>query len=492
MSAHGIYRSLGIILLLFGAGCAKPKLQGQYDLEVEIKETWQSGAAQKEDPVAAWWTTFQDSGLSRVIERTLQQNHDARAAAARVQAALTEARITGTELKPSVVAGFGVDSRKLNFIGFPFPGSEEGVLSRTFTTYGVSLGVSWEADLWGRLRSGEMAAYQLYEAQEAELRALQLFLAGQAARIWFASIEAANQLSLAKETVVRFEESGRAIRIRFEAGVRPAFDLRLALTDLASAESLVQLRQEQLDRSLRQLEILSGQYPSGALSLSASLPDLPGPVPAGIPAEMVARRPDLMAAQKRLLAADAQIAQSRAALYPQLSLTGSLGTSTDALKDLLDGDFSVWSLAGNLLQPVFQSGRLRKGVDLARARAEEALQSYAGSVLRALAEVESALAAEASLNERLMALQQAAEQAQAAVALARLRYGQGVGDVLSVLDSQRRVLTTGSQILTVKRERLDNRIDLHLALGGELRQSSPDPAASLSDVNSSSSDGKKE
>ena len=382
MSAHGISRSLGVILLLFGAGCAKPKLQGQYDLEVEIKETWQSGATQKEDPVAAWWTTFQDSGLSRVIERTLQQNHDARAAAARVQAALTEARITGTGLKPSVVAGFGADSRKLNFIGFPFPGSEEEVLSRTFTTYGVSLGVSWEADLWGRLRSGEVAAYQLYEAQEAELRALQLFLAGQAARIWFASIEAANQLSLAKETVVRFEESGRAIRIRFEAGVRPAFDLRLALTDLASAESLVQLRQEQLDRSLRQLEILSGQYPSGALSLSASLPDLPGPVPAGIPAEMVARRPDLMAAQKRLLAADAQIAQSRAALYPQLSLTGSLGTSTDALKDLLDGDFSVWSLAGNLLQPVFQSGRLRKGVDLARARAEAGMSFSAPPIIR--------------------------------------------------------------------------------------------------------------
>ena len=485
-------RWTGVILLLLTSGCAKPKLQGQYDLDVDIKETWQSGAAAQDDPLAAWWTTFQDSGLSRVVERTLQQNRDSRAAVARVQAALTEARIAGTELKPSVAAGFGAINRKQNFIGFPFPGSEEGVLSRTFTTYGVSLDVSWEADLWGRLRSGELATYQLYEAQEAELRALQLSLAGQAAKIWFAAIESANQLSLAAETVVSFEESSRAVRIRFEAGVRPAFDLRLALTDLASAESLVQQRQEQLDRTLRQLEILSGQYPSGALALSDSLPDLPGPVPAGLPADMVARRPDLMAAQKRLLAADAQIAQSRAALYPRLSLTGSLGTSTDALRDLLNGDFSVWSLAGNLLQPVFESGRLRKGVDLARAHAEEALQFYAGSVLLALAEVESALAAEASLNERLRALEQAAEQAQAAVALARLRYSQGVGDVLSVLDSQRRVLTARSQVLTVKRERLDNRIDLHLALGGELRQASPDPGASLPDVNSGTSGGKRE
>ncbi len=494
MSPGSISWSIGVAFVLLSAGCAKPKLQGQYDLEVEIKETWQAAAeaAGRDDPVAAWWTTFQDSGLSRVIERTLQQNRDARAAVARVHAALTESRIAGTELKPSVGAGFGTNSRKQNFIGFPFPGSEGGVLSRTFTTYGVSLDVSWEADLWGRLRSGELAAYQLYEAEEVAYRGLQHSLAGQSAKIWFACIEAANQLSLAEETVVSFEESSRAIRLRFEAGVRPAFDLRLVLTDLASAESLVQLRQEQLDRTLRQLEILSGQYPSGTLSLSDSLPDLPGPVPAGIPADMVARRPDLMAAQKRLLASDAQIAQSRAALYPRLSLTGSLGTSTDALNNLLDGDFSVWSLAGTLLQPVFQAGRLRKGVDLARARAQEALQSYAGNVLRALAEVESALVAEASLNKRLVALEQAAVQAQAAVALARLRYGQGVGEVLSVLDSQRRVLTTRSQILTVKRERLDNRIDLHLALGGELRQSSPDPGASPWDVHSDTNGGRDE
>ncbi len=469
MSPRSPSRSVGLVVLLLSTGCAKPRLQGQYDLDVEIKETWQAAPAGDDDPLAAWWTTFQDPGLSRVIEQTLLQNRDARAAAARVQAALTESRIAGSELRPSVEASFTPNSRKQNFIGFPIPGSEGQVLSRTFTTYGLSLAVSWEADLWGRLRSGELAAYQLYEAEAAAYRALQHSLAGQSAKIWFACIEAANQLSLAHETVGSFEESSRAIRVRFEAGVRPAFDLRLVLTDLASAESLVQQRREQFNRTLRQLEILSGDYPSGTLALSDSLPDLPGPVPAGIPADMVARRPDLISAQKRLLASDAQIAESRGALYPRLSLTGSLGTSTDALSSLLDGDFSVWSLAGSLVQPVFQAGRLRRGVDLARARAEAALESYAGSVLSALAEVESALAAEASLNERLVALEQAAEQAQAAVALARLRYIRGVGDVLGVLDSQRRVLTTRSQILTVKRERLDNRIDLHLALGGELQ-----------------------
>ncbi len=480
------------VILVGASACAKPGLQSQYDPGVEVKPTWQSGSPVEGPPLKSWWTSFNDSGLSSVIEQTLDQNHDIRAAAARIEAALAEARIAGTERKPTVGTGLGGSRRKQNFIGFPIPGSEDQVLSRTFSTFGVSLDVSWEADLWGRIRSGELASYQSYEAQAAEFEALQLSLSAQASKAWFASLEAASQLALARETVESFTDSSQSIRVRFEAGVRPAFDLRLVLTDVASAESLMQQRKEQLDRSVRQLEILAGRYPSGTLGLGNVLPELPGPVPAGLPAQMVARRPDLIAARKRLLAADARIAESRAALYPRLTLTGSLGTSTDALQDLLDGDFSVWSLAGNALQPIFQAGRLRRGVDLARARAEEALQSYAAAVLRALAEVEAALAAETSLNERLLALEQATRQAGAAVALARLRYVGGVGDVLSVLESQRRVLTTRSQLLTVQRMRLDNRVDLHLALGGGLENPISDPATSTLDSRGTSPPGSRE
>ena len=470
-----------IAALLGSAGCSKPGLHNQYDPGVEMKTAWQSGSVIDGKPLKSWWSTFDDSGLSRVVEQTLQQNHDVRAAAARVEAALAEALITGTELKPVMGGSLGSNRRKQNFIGFPIPGSEDKILKRTFSTFGVSLDVSWEADLWGRLRSEEVASYRSYEAQEAEFAALQLSLTGQASKAWFACMEAASQLSLARRTLDSFEASSLSIKVRFEAGMRPASELRLVLTDVATAESLVKQRSEQLARTVRQLEILTGRYPSGTLQPGHALPEFPGPVPAGLPVQIVARRPDLIAARKRLLAADAHIAASQAALYPSLTLTGSLGTSSDALKSLLDGDFSIWSLAGNALQPIFQSGRLRRGVELARARADEALQSYAAAVLRALAEVESALAAEAFLNEQVLALEEAIEQAGAGVALARLRYAGGIGDVLSMLEAQRRVLRTRSEMLTLQRMRLENRVDLHLALGGGFEIPTRTLAASISD-----------
>ena len=477
---------LTILALLGSAGCAKPGLQNQYDPGVEMKPVWQSGSISDGKPLKSWWSTFGDPGLSRVVEETLQQNHDVRGAAARVETALAEARIAGTELKPAVGGSLGGNRRKQNFIGFPIPGSENDILKRTFSTFGVSLDVSWEADLWGRLRSDEVASYHSYEAQMAEFSALQLSLTGQASKAWFACMEAAGQLSLAQAIVDSFEDSSHSLRVRFQAGVRPASELRLVLTDVATAESLVKQRSEQLARTVRQLEILTGHYPSGTLQLGNSLPEFPGPVPAGLPVEIVARRPDLIAARRRLLAEDARIAASQTALYPSLTLTGSLGTSSDALKSFLDGNFSIWSLVGNAVQPIFQSGRLRRGVDLARARADEALQFYAATVLRALGEVESALAAEAFLNEQVLALEQAIIQGGAAVALARLRFARGIGDVRSVLEAQRRVLRTRSEMLALQRMRLENRVDLHLALGGGLEIPTPDLADSTSDDNGTS------
>jgi outer membrane protein TolC len=178
------------------------------------------------------------------------------------------------------------------------------------------------------------------------------------------------------------------------------------------------------------------------------------------------RRPDLLAAERRLSAAHARVLESKQALYPRISLTGSAGTSSDELKNLLDGDYSVWNLVANLLQPVFQGGRLRANVNLAEARELEGLALYAQSVLGAFAEVESALSAEELLSQQEAALTQAAEQSVAARQLADQRYAQGLTDFIAVLEAQRRAFNSQSQLITVQRQRLDNRIDLYLALGG--------------------------
>jgi outer membrane protein TolC len=189
-------------------------------------------------------------------------------------------------------------------------------------------------------------------------------------------------------------------------------------------------------------------------------------MPALLPVELISRRPDLAAQEQRLVAAGFDVRRARASLYPRLSLTGSTGRLSSDVEDLLDSDFSVWSLAANLLQPVFQGGRLRAGVDLAEARQRELASTWAQAVLGAFAEVELSLAAADSLAVQADALRRAAEQAVEAQELAERRYDAGLADFLSVLQSQRDASLSQTALLAVRRQQLEARVDLHLALGG--------------------------
>ena len=215
---------------------------------------------------------------------------------------------------------------------------------------------------------------------------------------------------------------------------------------------------------------MAGRYPARRLEVPQDLPHVPGPVPAGLPSDLVRRRPDLAAAERRLAAADARLASAKAERYPRLSLTGSGGRSSDELNNLLDGDFTVWSLAGNLLQPLFQGGRIDANIDLSSARVKEVLEQYVSAVLKAFLEVETRLAAERFLEERTAHLEAASRHADAAAALAESRYRAGLENYITLLDSQRTALLTRSRFLEVRRLRLENRVDLYLALGGGFEQ----------------------
>ena len=212
--------------------------------------------------------------------------------------------------------------------------------------------------------------------------------------------------------------------------------------------------------------MLLGLYPGRDLEFPRELIVTPAGVPAGLPADLVARRPDLVAAERRLTASQEQLKVARASLYPRLSLTASGGTSTAELSDLVKGDFSVWSLAGNLLAPLFSGGRLRAGVDLADAGVDVEVAGYVGTALRAYSEVETTLAAEDYLAERATNLSEATIQSRAAERLALDRYRNGLEGYITVLESQRRTFDAESAWITGRRERLDNRVDLYLALGG--------------------------
>ena len=317
-----------------------------------------------------------------------------------------------------------------------------------------------------RLRAGHAATIADLQAVEADWRAARLSLVAQTLRAYFGVVEAQRQVNLAEATVQSYDLSNRQVQSRYERGLRPTLDLLLSRASLSSAESVMHQRRLQLDVAVRQREVLVGRYPAGRLRTSTRLPGVPSPIPAGLPAELIGRRPDLAAAQRRLAASDARVAEARRNLYPRIGLTASGGRSSEGLGDLLDGDFGVWNLVGNLTQPLFQGGRLRAGIDLAEAHAERAVVGYAQAALRAFAEVESGLAAEGLLANQESALTAASRESTDARILAEQRYAKGLTDLLTLLTSQRASFDAESRLLAVQRQRLETRIDLHLALGG--------------------------
>ena len=222
-----------------------------------------------------------------------------------------------------------------------------------------------------------------------------------------------------------------------------------------------------------------GRYASGTLSTPSTLPDTPPAIPGGLPAQLVSRRPDLVAAERRIAAARQRLNVARAELYPRLTLTAATGTATSALTDLIDGNFGIWSLLGNLLQPLFQGGRLRAGVDRADARAAEELATYANIALQAFSEVETALAAEEFLRDREGHLEISVEQSRAAERLADDRYRAGLDDYITVLNSQRLALQAEGDLIAARRQRLENRVNLYLALGGGFDQLAAPVSVSL-------------
>ncbi|MEE2628365.1 MAG: efflux transporter outer membrane subunit [Candidatus Latescibacterota bacterium] len=451
------------ILTVF-SGCASAPAVRHPDIGIEKPARESSTDA---TPIAKWWTHLGDAHLDSLVDQALQSNFNLQTAAARLAQAEAQARIAGASLQPSIGLGGSGTRRKQNFIGFPIPGNQGQVLSNTTNSYGVSLSSSWELDLWGGLRAGTRAAKADAQAAQAELYGARLSVAAQTARAYVAAVEAKRQVELARATVDNYRVSNEQIDSRYERGLSASLELRLGRSNLAVAEATLEQRRQQWDRTKRQLEILLGRYPSGRIETGDRLPAAPSPAPADLSAELVRRRPDLIAAERRLAAADSRLLQARRQLLPRISLTASTGTSSDELSNLLSGDFSVWNMLANISQPLLQGGRLRAGVDMAQAGVDASLATYAQSALLAYAEVEQALIAADLLARQEKALQTATTEAQAARTLAEDRYAKGLSDLITLLDAQRRAFDAESRLLSVRRLRLDARIDLHLALGGD-------------------------
>ncbi|GMR23371.1 MAG: efflux transporter outer membrane subunit [Acidobacteriota bacterium] len=457
---------LPLLLLSFIAGCVKAPPVETPELPLQAPAVWTTGEEVSSELDPEWWRTFGDEKLNSVVAEALETNYDLAIAAARLEQAAADAKVAAADLYPQVHANLNGSRLKQNFVGFPIPGGEGKVLSSLSTGFGLNVEVSWEVDLWGRISAQARASLASYQATAADLDGARLSIAGQTVKSWFAVAEAVEQLRLAEATLTSYQESTYQVRERYEAGIRPSLDYRLSLANLAAAEANLFNRRQQLDLAQRQLEVLLGRYPGADIQAPVALGVTPPEIPAGLPAELVARRPDLAAAERRLAASGELVSVARRARYPSISLTTAGGTVTGALTDLLDGNFTVWSLVGNLVQPIFEGGRIRANIERADAGEDEGLAAYINAVLTAYLEVERALAAEEFLADRETALAEASGQSIAAERLADDRYRSGLEDYVTVLESQRRSFDAESALISVRRVRLDNRVDLYLSLGG--------------------------
>lgn len=458
-----IATALSALLL---AACSKPLQLPVHQFNVPAPKAWQGAET---EPLAAgsdWWDYLGDPGLDSAIQKALDCSQSIRAATARIEVAAQERLIVGASEWPEIGVGANRVRQRQNFVGLPFPGLSDKVLKSTYSTAGLTFNIAWEADLWNRLSSQKLAADAGIAAREADRLAVRLSLSGQVAKAWFAAVEAHGQIEAARAVAQHLERVADWTRDHYRHGTRSLVDVRVAESDIERAEAAVREHQRAHDLFVRQVEVLACEYPAGETVSAAGLPSLPLQVPAGLPSELVQRRPDLIAAGQALLGADARIVQAQAALRPSFALTTAAGTASNKLLDLVNPNLQAWSYAFGFVQPLFNRGRLKANVRATEARSVEAAANYESLIWTAYLEVESALASEETLRSQQSSLRDSQGTTRHAIELAEQRYAAGMGDIFHILALQRSVLETESALLSLQRARIANRVDLHLALGG--------------------------
>lgn len=421
----------------------------------ELPGQWLVDGALPGDVRVGWIDAIGDPVLTELVLEAQANNPDIRAAAASLEASRALVRQARSALFPQINASFQVDRTES-----PQPFAVNDIL------YTLNAQAQWEVDLWGRVRSGRNAAYASAQAVEADLLFAQYALASGVAAAYFASIEASEQVGVAQRTVDALAEIDRIVRVRYREGFASRQDTAIAAADLESARDNLAQAQVGSRQARRALEVLLGRYPGNLIALREELPESPDAPPAGLPSQMLERRPDVVAAERRVAAAFANLDQAKAAKLPLISLTGNAGgTSTDLGNILNDGNI-IWAIVGSVLQPVFDAGRLDAVEDEADAERRAAIAAYASTALAALRDVEDNLDQVQVLAERELILERAAEESSTAYILSQLQYAEGEIALIDVLNIQQRLFAAERNLVSIRRARVEQWVALNLALGG--------------------------
>jgi multidrug efflux system outer membrane protein len=428
--------------------------------ELDSPEDWREVTAQGESIAnMKWWELFEDENLTRVLSAALANNRDLGIAVARIEEARATLGFVRADQYPGIDGQAGV-GRGNTVQGLQNPGG-------VGDTYVLAANLSFELDLWGKLRrSTEAARAELLATVEAR-NIVTITLISDVASTYLLLLDLDNRVGVAQRTLETRRESLDIIQARFDRGIVPLLDVNQAQIELADAQAELSSLEREDIRAENLLSVFLGQNPGNIIrgtqdSTAMYAPD----VPVGLPSELLERRPDVRQSAELLHAQTARIGVAEALRWPSLSLTGTLGLASDDLSGFVSSDNKIWSLNANLLGPVFDAGRNRSRVEAEIARTEQLLLQYESTVLRAFQEVEDALVGIRTYRDEAGARNRQMEAARSAAGLSRARYDGGVTSYLEVLESERSLFRAELLASSVRREQLVSVVLLYKALGG--------------------------
>jgi len=415
-----------------------------------------SASPDAENVTEGWVKSFQDSGLERVVSEAIANNLDLRQSAARVEEARQSVIVVGSKLKPQVGATFsGATTRS----------KDMNVVNQSQSNMELAA-VSWEVDVWGRLRSQRAAAQENYEAIALDYAFARQSIASTTAKSWYLAIETRQLLTLTEQSVDIYRKLLELVKVRRAAGKVADLDVAEASFQLDEAQNQLSVAQGLYSEARRTLEVLVGRYPAAELEVAETFAHLPPPVAPGLPSALLERRPDIVAAEHQVLGAFRTVEAAKLALLPDFSFTLKGGRLSDPLLSVLGLNPWLIHSAVGMFVPIYQGGALRAQIKIATAGQERSIAYFGGVALRAVDEVEVALTNERLLEERLPQTENAVRDHTEAVLVANLRYKAGNMDLLSVLQLQEGQVQSQADLIKLRNAQLANRINLHLALGG--------------------------
>lgn len=458
-----IYRLIVSLLVVF-AFCGCMMGRDYQRPAVKAPETWR--VPEKEARQAAntaWWEQFNDPVLNNLIQTALKENKDILIAAQRIEEHLGRYGVARADLFPQVSAGGSAGQQRITQEGHqPIPST----LSPTYDNYQATINVNWEIDLWGKIRrASEAARADLLSTQEAR-RAIILTLTTSVANAYVGLLNLDHQLAIAQQTLKTRKESLDLFELRYAGGVISELELSQVRSEYEQARAMIPQLEKTVAQQENALNLLMGRNP-GPVPRGKKMDGLTLPaIPAGLPSELLERRPDIRQAEQDLIAANARIGVAKAAYFPSISLTGFLGYASADLSRLFMGSAGIWNYAGNISQPIFMGGRIKGQVKMAEAIQQQALLRYQQTIQTAFREVEDALVEQRKSAEKLAAEAKQIESLRNYRSLAWLRFENGYSSYLEVLDADRSLFSAELAHTQTRGSQFQAMVNIYKAMGG--------------------------